>query len=169
MTTSPETSFLHEIVNYDQTIPAGKLTYFRARLQDRIYDLIVRAFVQKEADGEMTRGGLANRIRKDPAQITRYLTSPSNWTLDTVSDLLLGICGAELEIGIKPLQQHQKATLYTTDATAGCTTTANTGFISLASGAAETITTAMSTRAASNSIVYVPFVGIAQPPKALAA
>lgn len=102
MTTSPSSSFLHEIVNY-QEIPVGKLAYFRARLQDRIYDLIVREFIRKEDAGEMTRSNLAQRIKKDPAQISRLLSNPGNWTLDTISDLLLGVCAAELGIEIKPL------------------------------------------------------------------
>lgn len=101
MTTSP-TAFLHEITNY-QRIPVGKLAYFRARLQDRIYNLVVSAFLRKEASDLMTRSDLAARLHKDPAQITRYLASPGNWTLDTVSDLLLGVCAAELAVGIDPL------------------------------------------------------------------
>ena len=101
MTTSA-TVFLHEIANYKR-IPVGKLAYFRARLQDRIYNLVVREFLRKESARLMTRTDLAERIGKDPAQITRYLASPGNWTLETTSDLLLGVCGAELAIGIDPL------------------------------------------------------------------
>jgi hypothetical protein len=93
---------LHEIENYKR-IPVGKLAYFRARLQDRIYNLIVREFLRKENDGSMTRTDLAERIGKDPSQITRYLASPGNWTIDTVSDFLLGVSAAELAIGIRPL------------------------------------------------------------------
>jgi hypothetical protein len=101
MTTSA-TAFLHEITSYKR-IPIGKLAYFRARLQDRIYNLVVREFLRKESAGLMTRRDLAERIHKDPAQITRYFASPGNWTLETTSDLLLGVCGAELAIGIEPL------------------------------------------------------------------
>jgi hypothetical protein len=103
MTTSTPTAFLHEIENF-LVIPLEKLAYFRARLQDRIYDLIVREFLRKEEAKEITRSDLAARIGKDPAQITRYLASPGNWTLDTISDLLLGICASELSVGIQPLR-----------------------------------------------------------------
>ena len=103
MTTSTPESFLHEIENF-LVIPLEKLAYFRARLQDRIYDLIVREFLRKVEAGEITKADLAERIDKDPAQITRYLASPSNWTLDTISDLLLGICASELSLGIQPLR-----------------------------------------------------------------
>lgn len=104
MTTSP-TAFLHEIVNY-QPIPAGKLAYFRARLQDRIYNLVTREFLRKENANQMSRSDLADRLGKDPAQITRHFASPGNWTLDTISDLLLGVAASELEIGLSHLAAH---------------------------------------------------------------
>ena len=40
---------------------------------------------------------MARRIHKRPEQITRLLGAPGNWTLDTVSDLLLGM-GFEPEL-----------------------------------------------------------------------
>ncbi len=108
MTTSA-TAFLHEIVNYER-IPVGTLAYFEARLQDRIYNLIVSEFLRKEANGEMTRADLAYRIHKDPAQISRYLASPGNWTLETISRLLLGVAAAELDLGFKSLGRSATST-----------------------------------------------------------
>jgi hypothetical protein len=109
MTTSTPVPFLHEIENF-LVIPPEKLAYFRARLQDRIYDLIVREFLRKEEAKEMTRSSLAQRIDKDPAQITRWLSNPGNWTLETISDFMLGVCAAELSIGIQPLSVIVRAT-----------------------------------------------------------
>lgn len=97
-----QTQFLSEILG-DGLIPQEKRAYFQARLRARIYEHIVGKFLQCEAAGEMTRADLARRLDCDPAQVTRYLSSPQNWRLDTVSDWMLAVCKAELEIGDLPL------------------------------------------------------------------
>lgn len=70
----------------------GELAYYRARLKNRLHQLVLREF---ENSG-ITRAELARRIRKKPEQITRWLNSPGNLRLDTVSDLLLGISFSEI-------------------------------------------------------------------------
>ena len=56
----------------------------------------------------MSRKDIAAKLRKDPAQITRWLSSPTNLTLDTISDLLLA-CGAECEFSIVRLRIRLEA------------------------------------------------------------
>ena len=73
----------------------GTLSYFRERLRNRLHQLVLREFMRRENAGELTRADLARRLSKRPEQITRWLGAPGNWTLDTVSDLLLGM-GMEL-------------------------------------------------------------------------
>ena len=94
MTTS-QIPFLYEII-HGEVIPPGKRTYFQERLRNRIYSLILEEFVHKK----LTQKTLSNRIGKGPDQINRWLSSPGNWTTDTISDLLLGISGSELGLSI---------------------------------------------------------------------
>lgn len=94
--------FLSEILN-DQPIPLGKLAYFRERFRDRLYEMVVDEFLKREASG-FSRADLARRIGKRPEQITRWLGAPGNWTIETVSDLLLAISKAEPDVRLMPLE-----------------------------------------------------------------
>lgn len=102
MSTSSRRQFLSEILS-DKPIPLGKLAYFRERFRDRLYELVLKEFLKSEASG-LTRADIARRIGRRPEQITRWLGAPGNWTLETVSDLLLAISKAEPEVGLLPLE-----------------------------------------------------------------
>jgi len=96
MSTLEPTSFLFEIAKR-RPIPLNKLAYFQARLRYNLYDYIISKFKEMEIEEGLTRAELARRIGCKPEQITRRLGAPGNWTLDTISDLLIGIAGEELE------------------------------------------------------------------------
>ena len=85
-----QTSFLSEIIS-GKVIPAGKLEYFRSRLSNRLHEIIIDEFARLSETKSFTKADLARRIGRAPAQITRWLGAPSNWTIDTVSDLALGM------------------------------------------------------------------------------
>jgi len=53
----------------------------------------------------MSRAELARRIKKKPEQITRWLNTPGNLSLSTLSDLLLGICFSELKDEVASLRK----------------------------------------------------------------
>lgn len=93
--------FLSEIVS-GTAIPPGKRAYFQERLRNRLYDLVIDEFRKQQKTG-LTQAALAARIGRRPEQVHRWLASPANLTFDTLSDLLLGIAAAELEIGVSPL------------------------------------------------------------------
>jgi hypothetical protein len=83
-------------------IELGTLGYFRARNRGRLYDLVVEEF---EKAG-ISRAELADRLGKRPEVVSRLLGAPGNWTLDTVSDLLFAISGAEPDYGVRyPLDE----------------------------------------------------------------
>ena len=105
MPISQAMSFLSEIIT-GQRIPAGKLAFFQARARNRLYDLVMDRFSEQESTG-LTRAELARRIGKKPEQITRLLGAPGNWTIDTASDLLLGM-GEELAFSSSPLADRAK-------------------------------------------------------------
>jgi len=87
-----------EIESGDVLSPGTK-AYFRERLRNRLYDLIIRELEVYKAKG-LTQTNLATRIGKGTDQISRLLSGPGNVTVDTVSDMLLGMSGAELEMTI---------------------------------------------------------------------
>ena len=75
----------------------GTRAYLRARNRNRIFDLILSKFRHEVEVNKLTRAELGRRTGKRPEVVTRLLSSPSNLTLDTVTDLLFGIAGEELE------------------------------------------------------------------------
>lgn len=74
--------------------------YFQERLRHRLYDLVLREFERYLSAGH-TRRQLAKRLGKRPEQISRWLAGPGNLTLDTLSDLLLGLSGGELAMFVE--------------------------------------------------------------------
>src|SRR5260370_19583218 len=101
MTTSQEQSFLTDILE-GKPIPIGKLEYFRARLRSRFHQLVLDEFLRQEDLGKISKADLARRIGRKPEQISRWLGAAGNWTIDTVSDLLLGM-SMEPELSVEPL------------------------------------------------------------------
>jgi hypothetical protein len=90
MDTSQKTSSLYKPRGAD-LIPFGTLGYFRARNRWRAYEVVLTEF----KNSGLTKADLARRLGKRPEVISRLLGAPGNWGLDTVSDLLFAISGAE--------------------------------------------------------------------------
>ena len=89
MSTS-QTSFLSKPMG-DEKIPLGTFAYFRARNKRRAYDLVIKEFKKSG----LSQADLARRLGKGTDRICKLLGGPGNWTLDTASDLLFAISGAE--------------------------------------------------------------------------
>lgn len=70
--------------------------YYRQRFKNRVYEKLVSFFAKEAERTGVTKKDIASRLKKDPAQVTRWLASPGNLTLDTISDLLLAL-DAEVE------------------------------------------------------------------------
>lgn len=81
------------------------LGYYRQRQKNRVFGLIGQFFVDNAERGLITRSQLACKLGKDPAQITRLLSNPSNVTLDTISDIMLAM-DAEMDWQIVPFAQR---------------------------------------------------------------
>jgi hypothetical protein len=89
----------------DEEIAIGTLAYFRSRLKRRFYDLIIETF---EKSG-LTQVSLAKRLGLGPDRICRVLGGPGNLTLETVSDILFAMGGAEPSLAINyPLAPPMK-------------------------------------------------------------
>ena len=102
MATSQKPSFLTEILE-GKPIPVGKIEYFRARLRSRLHQLVLEEFLRQKDRG-LSQKDLAKRIGKRADQVSRWLGAPGNWTLDTVSDLLIAM-GAEPDFKVVALDQ----------------------------------------------------------------
>ncbi|MEI8395810.1 MAG: hypothetical protein WCF85_13805 [Rhodospirillaceae bacterium] len=72
--------------------------------------MILKEFIEREKNEGFTRAELARRIGRKPEQLTRWLSAPGNWTLDTVSDLMLAMDG-ELDISRRDLGEKRLSNL----------------------------------------------------------
>lgn len=80
-----------------------EIAYYQQRLRNRAFEAVLAYFEQRAVQEGLTKKELARRLGKDPSQITRWFSGPGNWTLDTVSDLLLAM-GAEPELAISTFE-----------------------------------------------------------------
>jgi len=101
MTTS-QTPFLSETISAPR-LGEPTLAYFRSRFRHRVHAFLLTEFLKREREG-LTKADLARRLAKKPEQITRWLSAPANYELDTISDLLLGM-GSELLFAASSLQR----------------------------------------------------------------
>jgi hypothetical protein len=63
----------------------------QARNRFRVHELVLEEFQRSG----VSQADLARRLGKKPEVVCRWLGAPGNWTLDTISDLLFAISGAE--------------------------------------------------------------------------
>jgi hypothetical protein len=101
MSTS-QTGFLSEILAGGK-IPPAKLAYFRERLRNRIHQFVLREFMEKQIEG-LTQADVARSLGRRPEQINRWLGSPGNWELDSISDLMLAISKSEVDFKAESLE-----------------------------------------------------------------
>lgn len=106
MTTYPPEHFLFEISDPGAPIPTGKLAYLQERLRNNLYSFVVAKFVEHQKTG-LTKAVLARRIGCDPGRLSKLLGAPGNWTIGTISDLLVGIGAEELVLDSESLIGRQ--------------------------------------------------------------
>lgn len=94
MTTFQKTPLKSEIEGSSPLSP-GALGYLCARTRDSYFDYVHAKLAEAEVAG-LKRGEIAKRIRKSPTRLSHILGAPGNWTLDTITELLAGICREEL-------------------------------------------------------------------------
>jgi len=64
---------------------------FSQRYKNSVYEEVIKAVEKAAAECGTTRSGIADNLGYSKAHISRLLSGPSNWTLDTISNLLYAI------------------------------------------------------------------------------
>jgi hypothetical protein len=85
-----------ENISKPATVSDRDIFYYRQRSKNRLFEALTSFFADEAKRRGISKKDIAECLKKDPALITRWLTAPSNLTLDTISDLLLSL-GAEMD------------------------------------------------------------------------
>ena len=79
--------------------------YYRQRAKNRLFEALTSFFAEEAKRRNISKRDIAECLGRDPASITRWLTTPNNLTLDTISDLLLSL-GAEVDYTVAKFQDR---------------------------------------------------------------
>jgi transcriptional regulator with XRE-family HTH domain len=101
VTISQNDALLSEL-NGDAPLSPGTRAFLGARTRNAVFSFVHEKLREAKARG-LTQAKLAERIGKDPGRLSNTLSSPGNWTIDTIAELLFGICRTELVPTDRPL------------------------------------------------------------------
>jgi len=95
--------------NTSKTNPMKRrdVAYYQQRQKNRVFAELVQFFAEEAEQHGITKKDLATALSKDPSQITRWLAAPSNFELDTLSDILLAL-NAEMDHKIVRFSERPK-------------------------------------------------------------
>lgn len=97
-----------------EPLNSAEKAYFRAKMKRKVHGLLLKRFSAMSEDDRALRSLIADRIGVHRSQVTRWLASPNNLTLDTLSDLLLAMnremTPVEAEIGVTSTSNYTHPT-----------------------------------------------------------
>lgn len=97
-----------------EPISQSKLVYLQQRLRGRFFDFLIGKFEDARHKG-LNQAKLARRIRKSPEVINRWLSAPTNLTLDSISDLFAGVGAEEPDFSASSLLGRSRANYFHLD------------------------------------------------------
>lgn len=94
MTTSQRKSVLSEIEG-NEPLSDGARAYLCERVRNDYYDYVLTKFHEANETRGLTKADIARRLNLGPDRVSKLLGAPGNWTIDTVTELLIAICREE--------------------------------------------------------------------------
>lgn len=114
MTTSQNDALIAEL-HGDGPLSPGTRAFLGARARNAFFNFVHGKLRDAKKNG-LTQVALAQRIGKDPGRLSNTLSSPGNWTIDTIAELLFGMNGDELVPGSRPLLGRPSGNMRAIDA-----------------------------------------------------
>ena len=99
--------FRANTLNPNEPIGEEDLAYFRQRMKNHAFQEIMRLFVECAEKNSLTKSNIASKLGKDKSQISRMFACPTNWTIDTLSDLSLAL-GYEASVIFENLDEDPR-------------------------------------------------------------
>lgn len=87
----------------DQPISIEDLISFRTRFRDRLFAFVASELNRQEMAGQISIAELALRIGKGANEFDQLLATPDAWRLEDYVDVVLALCGAELDVRLMPV------------------------------------------------------------------
>jgi transcriptional regulator with XRE-family HTH domain len=90
----------------DGPLSPGTRAFIGSRARNAFFSLVHERLRRAKAEG-LTQAKLAERLGKDPGRLSNTLSSPGNWTIDTIAELLFGISRTEVVAMDRPLLDRE--------------------------------------------------------------